>query len=76
MNESKHHDFLRRLLDEWFYKNKSQLNLPNEKFIEDKDYKLTLLLNQGSEEAFISCACGVRINLPKERMNFSLTMEG
>ncbi|CAF4460354.1 unnamed protein product [Rotaria socialis] len=74
MNESKHHDFLSQLLDEWYYKNKLELNLPNEKFIEGTDYKLTLLLNQGSEEAVISCACGIRINLPKERMNFSLKL--
>ncbi|CAM4949227.1 unnamed protein product [Rotaria socialis] len=73
MNESKHHDFLSQLLDEWYYKNRLELNLPNEKFIEGTDYKLTLLLNQGSEEAVISCACGIRINLPKERMNFSLS---
>ncbi|CAM4980106.1 unnamed protein product [Rotaria socialis] len=74
MNESKHHDFLSQLLDEWYYKNRLELNLPNEKFIEGTDYKLTLLLNQGSEEAVISCACGIRINLPKERMNFSLKL--
>jgi hypothetical protein len=73
MNELKHRTFLQTSLDEWLNKNKSKLNLSNENLIEGTDYTLTLLFNQASQEAFISCACGVRINLPKEREHFSLS---
>ncbi|CAF0970249.1 unnamed protein product [Adineta steineri] len=73
MNESKHRDFLTASLDEWFIKNTSTYNFSNEKFVEGKDYKLTLMLTQTSEEAIISCACGTRINLSKERIHFSLS---
>ncbi|CAF2756206.1 unnamed protein product [Rotaria sp. Silwood2] len=72
-NELKHRDFITRALDDWFNKNKANFNLSNEKFVENVDYKLTLVLNQASEEAFISCSCGVRVNLGKERRHFSLS---
>jgi hypothetical protein len=58
MNELKHHTFLKASLDEWLNKNKSELNLSDENLIEGTDYTLTLLFNQASQEACISCACG------------------
>ena len=73
MNELQHRTFLKTSLDEWINKNKSNLNLSHENLIEDTDYKLILLFNQASQEAFITCSCGVRINLPKERQHFSLS---
>ena len=73
MNELKHYTFLKTSLDEWLHKNQSKLNLSNENLIEGIDHTFTLLFNQVSQEAFISCACGVRINLPKEREHFSLS---
>ncbi|CAF4715224.1 unnamed protein product, partial [Rotaria sp. Silwood2] len=72
-NELKHRDFIIRTLDDWFNKNRVNFNLSNEKFVKNVDYKLTLVLNQASEEAFISCSCGVRVNLGKERRHVSLS---
>ncbi|CAF3624956.1 unnamed protein product [Rotaria sp. Silwood1] len=73
MNQKKHYDFLTQALDDWLLRNKLKLNLSNDKFMEGTDYKLSLFLNQGSEEAIILCSCGVRTNLAKERINFSLS---
>lgn len=73
MNQKDHYEFLTKALDDWFLKNKFKLNLAKDKLIEGTDYKLNLSLNQGSNEVVILCSCGVRINLPKERIHFSLS---
>jgi len=73
MSEQNHRDFIIRQLDEWYNKNQSSINLPNGNFIENVDFKLTIILDQSAEDARMTCSCGVRVQLGKERRNFSLS---
>lgn len=73
MNKVNHHDFVIHTLNEWFDKNCSKMNIPNGKLIENEDFKLLFVFNESSEQACISCSCGVKVQLTKLGENFSLS---
>jgi hypothetical protein len=73
MNKVNHHGFIIRTLNEWFDKNCHAMNIPNGKLIENEDFQLLFVFNGSSEEACISCSCGVKVQLTKVRENFSLS---
>jgi len=73
MNSTDHHDFIIQILNEWFDKNSQEFNLQNGKLIENEDFRLLTGLNGSSEEACISCSCGIKIHLTKNRGKFSLS---
>ena len=49
------------------------MDLPDDNLIENQDFKLSLISNGLSEEAHISCSCGVKIRLTQDRQHFSLS---
>jgi hypothetical protein len=73
MNERNHWDFILRQLDDWISKNQAALSVPNTRFVENNDFKLMIKLHHLSDEARMTCSCGIRIQLGKERRNFSLS---
>lgn len=66
-NKFDHHGFILRMLNEWFEKNRHVMNIPNGKLIENEDFQLLFVFNGSSEEACISCSCGVEVRLTKDR---------
>ncbi len=62
MNSTDHYDFIIHVLNEWFDKNSQEFNLQNGKLIENEDFRLLIGLNRSSEEACISCSCGIKMN--------------
>lgn len=65
--------FIIHALNEWFDKNLSTLNVVNRKLIIDKDFWLTLVGNELSEDAYILCSCSIKVQLTKLRETFSLS---
>ena len=72
VNKLNHHGFIIRMLNKWFDKNRRVMNIPNGKLIENEDFQLLFIFNGSSEEACISCSCGVKVQLTKLRQNFQL----
>jgi hypothetical protein len=61
------------MLNEWFKKTSHAMNILNANLIENEDYKLLIAFNGTSEEACITCSCGVKVHLAKIRDNFCLS---
>ena len=73
MNSTDHHDFIILTLNDWLNKNSEELNIPDGKLIEKEDFQLSINLNGSFEEVCISCSCGIKIRLTKNRERFSLS---
>lgn len=68
-----HYDFIIDMLNEWLNKHSEELNIPDGKLIEKEDFQLSINSNGSSEDACISCSCGIKIRLTKNRGRFSLS---
>ncbi|CAF1087941.1 unnamed protein product [Adineta steineri] len=73
MNILNHHGVLIHMLNEWFERNFRTIYILNGNLIENEDYKLLIAFNGTSEEACITCFCGVKVRLTRVRENFSLS---
>ena len=49
------------------------MNVPTGKLVENEDFQLLLVFNGSSEEACVSCSCGIKVQLTKRAENFSLS---
>lgn len=49
------------------------MNINNGKLMENQDFKLILVSNNLTEEAYFKCSCGVKVQLTKLRDTFSLS---
>ncbi|CAF1052004.1 unnamed protein product [Adineta steineri] len=61
MNILNHHGVLIHMLNEWFERNFRTIYILNGNLIENEDYKLLIAFNGTSEEACITCFCGVKL---------------
>lgn len=73
VNKPDRHVFVIQTLNEWFLRNRHSLNAPTADLIETQDFRLLLIYNGSSEEACITCSCGIRVQLTRLRENFSLS---
>ena len=73
VNKPTHHASITETLSEWFRRNRHSLNAPTADLIEGEDFRLLLTYNGSSEEACISCSCGIRVQLTRLRETFSLS---
>ncbi|CAF4613301.1 unnamed protein product [Rotaria sp. Silwood2] len=73
LNNLNHHDFIIHMLNEWYDKNRCSMNISNEKLIENEDFQVFISFNGLSEEACISCSCGIKVQLSQVRENFSMS---
>ncbi len=73
MKKLDQHSSIIRILNQWYEKNYRGINSTNENLIENDDFKVLIVFNGSSEEALISCSCGVKVHLTKCRESFSLS---
>ena len=66
------HDLIIDALNEWIKENGHEFDIPNEKLIEDEDFRLYINRNELSQAASIACSCGIKIQLGVVHGNFSL----
>ena len=55
------HDLVIDALNEWIKENGHEFDIPNEKLIEDEDFRLYINCNELSQTASIPCSCGIKI---------------
>ena len=73
MSKPNHHASITETLSEWFRRNRDSLNAQTADLIEGQDFRLLLTCNGSSDEACISCSCGIRVQLTRLRETFSLS---
>lgn len=73
MTEQDHREFIIDTLNEWYIKHSSDMNVINEKLIENESFKLSIVSNDLTEEAYFLCSCKIKIYLTKTRDTFSLS---